>query len=249
MHTDVLWYDTAGCYSGNHVDPFHSAMKPSVGEWHKDNKYPGGPYDPPSTDPASKFAPAVELADGTPWNRIDYSSDIQPATIGDIRSTQKDISIWLRRTWLEVADTCDLDCQARGSGMTIVATLNSIALSIIALNSIFMIIGAFKGRDRVCSVYFTIFACVFQFCVLMASAGLLFSPYARLCGYSTTAVGNFPGFTLVSGKDWMMMDDYWTMVGLWATQLVLMFAFCCCGMIPAYKVTTAGGTVSFDFDQ
>lgn len=168
---------------------------------------------------------------------------------GDPRNTQKDLSIWLKRLRLEVADTCDIDCMARGSGMTAVAVLNTISLGIIALNAAIMMMGANNKGSRVCSVMLTLPACAFQFIVLMTSAAMLFSPFARLCGYSTTRTGNYPVMSLVAGDNWMMMDDYWTMVSLWAAQLVLMFVFCCCGLIAAYKPTgTAGGkTMDLDF--
>jgi hypothetical protein len=217
MHTNVLWYDTVGCKSSGHqVDPFATAIKPiKGGQWFKDNNYAAGVYDTDGGQTLTKYAPVNTLSDSK-WNRIDYSSDIVPGSISSIRNTQKDVSIWLRRLKLEVADTCDIDCHARGSGMSIVATLNTISLAIIALNAFIMILGTWRPSDRILSAYCTIFACIFQFCVLMASAGLLFSPYARLCGFSTVRVGNFPVMSLVAGKDWMMMDDYWTMVGLWA---------------------------------
>jgi len=246
MHTDVLWYDTAACYNAAHVDPFNMPLLPtnnnfgSPGQWFKDSN---GDATFASTSPA----PVQTDSSDSKWNRIDYSTDIN--VVSDPRNTQKDISIWLKRLKLEIADTCDIDCMARGSMMTVVAVLNTISLSIIALNAFIMVMGAFTARDRVCSVFFTMFACVFQFIVLMVSAGILFSPFARLCGYSTEPVGGYPVMSLVAGKDWMMMDDYWTMVGLWAAQIFLMFAFCVIGAIPAFKATgTPGNGASLGMD-
>lgn len=217
---------------------------PSPGSWFKDNDGDAMTV----TDPA----PVNSNVGGTGssvWNRIDYSTDV--VITHDPRNTQKDISIWLKRLRLEVADTCDIDCMARGSGMTAVAVLNTISLGIIALNAFIMIMGANNKGSRVCSVFLTLPACAFQAIVLITSGAMLFSPFAQLCGYSTTKTGNYPVMSLLAGDSWMMMNDYWTMVGLWFAQIVLMFVFCCCGLIGAYKPTgTAGGkqTMDLDFD-
>ena len=59
MHTDVLWYDTAGCYHNDdseYVDPFYMSLNPyfshspldKFGKWFKDRD--GDSKD--ATDPA-----------------------------------------------------------------------------------------------------------------------------------------------------------------------------------------------------
>ena len=112
--------------------------------------------------------------------------------------------------------------------MTLVAVLNSTSLGIILLNSLFMFIGTWRYRWRVCSVYCTMFACVFQFAVIIVSATFLFSRYTTtLCMRSLTSTAG--------GLLWTMADDYATNVSLWVAQIFVMFGFLICGFCSAYK--------------
>lgn len=112
--------------------------------------------------------------------------------------------------------------------MTLVAILNSTSLTIILLNALFMFIGTWRYRWRVCSVYFTIFACLFQFAIIIVSATFLFSKYtSTLCMRSLTPTAG--------ALMWTMADDYATNVSLWTSQIFLMFGFLICGFCSAYK--------------
>jgi hypothetical protein len=129
---------------------------------------------------------------------------------------------------VDLYDDCDLDCQAKGSQMSIVAALNGTALGFIGLNAVFMFIGTWRYRWRVCSVYCTLFSCLFQFATLVTSAVFLFSPYTvTLCSVSLEGTwGSMP---------WTMADDFMLNVYLWVSQLFLMFGFLACGLCSAYK--------------
>lgn len=131
--------------------------------------------------------------------------------------------------YLELVADCDADCQQRGSQMSLVAILNSTALGIICINALLMLAGTWRHRSRIVSVYCTFFACLFQFCIIVASGVMLFSPYAMFCGSSMVP-------TAGSGVMWTMADDYSTIVTLWITQIVWMFIFLCIGMCSAMKV-------------
>lgn len=129
---------------------------------------------------------------------------------------------------IEVMEDCDMDCQKMGSGMTLVAVLNQVVLGFIGLNALFMFIGVWRYRWRVCSVYCTMFMCLFQLIVLIVSATALFSKYSMVyCATSLTPTA--------PGMFWHMADDYNMNVTLWGAQIVLMFCFVCCGFCSAYK--------------
>lgn len=87
--------------------------------------------------------------------------------------------------YIELVEDCDIDCQAKGSQISVVAALNGSAMGIIALNALFMFIGTWRYRWRVCSIYCTLFACLFQFAIIVTSATMLFSQYSvSLCSIS-----------------------------------------------------------------
>ena len=113
--------------------------------------------------------------------------------------------------------------------MSLVASLNGTALGFIGLNAIFMFIGTWRYRWRVCSVYCTLFSCLFQFAVIITSATMLFSKYTTtMCATSltNTAGGALP---------WFMADDWAVNVMLWIGQIFLMFGFLACGLCSAMK--------------
>ena len=131
------------------------------------------------------------------------------------------------KKFAEFFDDCDIDCQKFGSGMNIVAILNATVLGLIGLNALFMLIGTWRYRWRVCSVYFTLFMCVFQFVVLILSGTMLFSKYSlTFCSNSLTETA--PGLM------WTMADDWQMNINLWVSQLILMFVWLCFGLCSAY---------------
>lgn len=79
----------------------------------------------------------------------------------------------LMRDYVDLVDDCDLDCQARGSQLTLVGVLLGTVYGLVCLNALFMFIGTWRYRFRICSVYFTAFVCLFQFCVIIATGVML----------------------------------------------------------------------------
>lgn len=131
--------------------------------------------------------------------------------------------------YINFIENCDLECQARGSGLTAVAQLNSISMGFICLNALFMFIGTWRYRWRVCSVYCTVIVACFQIAIIVFTAICIFSPYSlTLCSVSMTRTDG-------EGNLWTMADDWYTHVGLWASQLVLVFAFWICGWCQVWK--------------
>ena len=119
-----------------------------------------------------------------------------------------------------------MDCQKRGSAMTVVAILMRTAYGIIALNALFMFIGAWRYRARVCSIYCTFVSCLCQLILQIVAATMMFTKYNNVCMRSMT--NTFVGFR------WTMNDDFQMTFNLWVAGLILMLPFVCCGMCSAY---------------
>ena len=119
-------------------------------------------------------------------------------------------------------EDCDVDCLAKGSQLTLVAGLNQLCFGIIALNALFMFIGAFRYQDRVLSVYCTFFACLFQFCIIVVSGVILCNRWNAVCSRSLTPTAG--------GLQWTMRDDFGVCFGLWIMSIILLFPFLFCGL-------------------
>jgi len=157
---------------------------------------------------------------------VDYTTNIK--VTGKINWNDENLYKDALRQYIELMEGCDIDCQKTGSGLTIVAILNATSLGFIGLNALFMFIGTWRYRFRVCSVYCTIFSCMFQFAILITSATFLFNKYSTtLCMRSLAPTAG--------GLMWTMADDYATNVSLWFSQFFLMFGFLICGFCSAYK--------------
>ena len=100
------------------------------------------------------------------------------------------------------------------------------AYGIIALNALFMFIGAWRYRWRICSVYCTIAACLLQLILTILSSVMMFTKYNNLCTKSLT--NTFEGFR------WTMNDDLMMVLNLWIFSLLCLFPFLCCGCCSAY---------------
>jgi len=85
---------------------------------------------------------------------------------------------------IDLVDDCDIDCQVKGSQLTLVAGLNQLAYLFVGINAIFMFIGTWMYRARVMSVYCSFFACLFQFSIIVVSGVILTSPYNAICARS-----------------------------------------------------------------
>jgi len=136
---------------------------------------------------------------------------------------------------LESMKDCDMDCQAKGSQLSLVAALNVASLTLIFLNGLLGIWGGWSAFSRVAQTYFNIFTCMFQLAILFTCSAMLFTPYAMQCYTSLfPTAGGFSddstGFTL-----WTMHDDYVMIIVLWASQFIWMFIFFFIGMCGAYR--------------
>ena len=103
----------------------------------------------------------------------------------------------------------------------------STAYALIGLNSLFMFFGSWIYHFRVFSVYFTFFACLIQFVLLMVVASMLFSKYSNLCRLSQTNTFKY--------YRWTIHDDFVFTEGIWVASLFLMFIFVSIGLIQAYQ--------------
>ena len=146
---------------------------------------------------------------------------------GSINWANNDLNMELIQAFIDLANDCDMDCQKNGSQLTTIGILMGSAFGLIALNSLFMLIGAWRYRWRVCSVYCTFVACMLQFALTVASATMLFTKYNNVCGRSLT--NTFAGFR------WTMNDDVTMTFNFWLCSLILMFPFLCCGMCSTYQ--------------
>ena len=115
--------------------------------------------------------------------------------------------------------------------MTLVAGLMSLVYGLVALNALFMFIGTWRYRFRICSVYFTWFVCMLQFGVLVAVGTILDSKYNRVCMRSMTATWGV--------GIWTMADDFYVTGMMWIISFFLMFGFVCCSGCQIMKEKTA----------
>ena len=97
----------------------------------------------------------------------------------------------------------------------------------IGFNALFMFIGTWRYKWRVCSVYFTFFACLFQFIAQLTIGAMLLTKYNAVCARSLTqTAGSSP---------WTMSDDFYVTFVVWIMSFAWMFIFMCCGMCSAYN--------------
>lgn len=152
--------------------------------------------------------------------------DVDVTVTGRLDWADGSLSEDLQDAKIDLAGDCDMDCQKRGSAMTVVAILMRTAYGIIALNALFMFIGAWRYRARVCSIYCTFVSCLCQFILQIVAATMMFTKYNNVCMRSMT--NTFVGFR------WTMNDDFQMTFNLWVAGLILMLPFVCCGMCSAY---------------
>ena len=222
MHDDVVWFDTAACFSTSGQIDFIG--KVNAVNWN------------PSRWSGSWFRGTTEYPN--PINNdgaVDWSSDIVPAGPSDSMNwTDEDLYRDVLKLTIDIVDDCDIDCQARGSQLTLVAILNTAALAFVFVNNgICLALGACFATSRMIATYCNFFGCMFHMVILIVSGTFLFTPYAQMCGNSMVKT---------AGKDlmWTMSDDYSTVVFLWATSFPLLFIFFCIGLCGAYKAQGGG---------
>jgi len=140
---------------------------------------------------------------------------------GDVAIPNFDLYKDLVSAKIDVYNDCDFDCQKGGSGMTLIATLMSTMYSLIMLNACCMCCGLFDYRNRVFSLYCTLFNCMFQLIITIVCCVFLFTKYNALCARSIASTGPL---------EWNMADDFYvTSTGV-ITSFIYMCCFCGCGM-------------------
>ena len=102
-----------------------------------------------------------------------------------------------------------------------------VAYGIIGLNALFMFIGTWRHHFRICSVYCTFFACIFQFAILIACGAMMFSKYNVLCARSLKPTA--------APMLWTMADDIYITFICWVFSFIWMFVFVCCGLCSAFR--------------
>ena len=243
MHERVMWFDTKGCTDGPIIgDGLDFTVTGDNGDWIRGRT--GRDYQRYTTDQRTRYT-----ADNKPLGERHDAWD-QNIVVSGGRWGWKDLDVLERRYNAEydLRSDCDLECQQRGSGLTMVAILMGAAYGLIGLNALFMFFGSFRPMCRLCSLYCTVFACMVQLAVQLACAAFLFSDYANLCSMSLNPTGN-PRFTngqysLESGKSntlWTMADDMFVARYLWGWGFVFMFGFCCCGLCNGFQFGQGGG--------
>ena len=172
---------------------------PHIGEV---NKPDTNKYEKVTTWKASYAS--IGITDDYNWNDVDLYRDF-------------------RRDWLETIETCDVDCQAKGSQLTLIAGLLGLVYGLVGLNALAMFIGTWRYRWRVCSAYFTAVICMFQLCVLIATGCLMFTKYNGICARSMRKTSVWDGAFI-----WTMSDDFYMTFSLWIASFFTMFGFVHC---------------------
>ena len=122
-------------------------------------------------------------------------------------------------------EECDVDCQAKGSQLTIIAILMGTLYGLVWLNALAMFIGAWRYRMRICSVYFSMFLCMFHVAIIITVGVLLFTKYNGICSKSMRTTSAFDGAYI-----WTMADDFYATFSMWITSFFLLFGFMACAM-------------------
>jgi len=147
---------------------------------------------------------------------------------GSMNWKDEDLYRDLLKDYIDLMEDCDVDCQARGSQLTGIAGLLAMVYGLVYLNAIFMFIGTWRYRWRICSLYCTFCVCLVQFVVLILTGAMMFTKYNMICGRSLTE-------TAGKGNMWSMADDFYMTFSCWVTSFITMFCFVCCGMCPAVR--------------
>ena len=175
MHDNVVFFDTAACLDYGFIGDVNKAS----GGW---SPTPLNPMSESAIDSNTASIPS-RLIDPEFWssetshsvNSIDtwYHTKKILAMTDDFDWYDSEMYRNLMKDIVDLVDDCDLDCQARGSQLTLVAVLLGAVYGLVCLNALFMFIGTWRYRFRICSVYFTAFVCLFQFCVVIATGVIL----------------------------------------------------------------------------
>ena len=164
------------------------------------------------------------------YGNVDWAQswDVSLDVSGSMNWSDEDLYRDLLKDYIDLMEDCDVDCQARGSQLTTIAGLMGAIYGLVALNAVFMFIGTWRYRWRICSIYCTFGVCLFQFAALIAAGAMMFTKYNAICGRSMTE-------TMGEGNMWTMADDFYMTFSLWIISFITMFCFVCCGLCSAIR--------------
>jgi hypothetical protein len=120
-------------------------------------------------------------------------------------------------------EECDVDCQAKGSQLTIIAILMGTLYGLVWINALCMFIGTWRYRARICSFYFSGVVCMFHVAVLIAVGVLMFTRYNGICSRSMRTTSAWDGAYI-----WTMADDFYATFSMWIGSFFLLFGFMAC---------------------
>ena len=126
---------------------YEQDAEPATGLWYRDSEQPYqyryNEYgEPVGDDPeAGRYDTDISIS-GMGY----YNEDIYRDYLSD---------------FIDMVDDCDIDCQQRGSQLTMIAVLMQTLFGLISLNALFMFIGTWRYRWRICSIYCTMCMCIF----------------------------------------------------------------------------------------
>ena len=123
----------------------------------------------------------------------------------------------------DMIEECDVDCQAKGSQLTIIAILMGTLYGLVWINALCMFIGTWRYRFRICSVYFSTFLCMFHLAVLITVGVLGFTKYNGICARSMRTTSVWDGAYI-----WTMADDFYATFSMWIGSFFLFFGFWAC---------------------
>lgn len=260
MTEGTIWYDTAACRDAPHSygranraffyptttryipdpeDPTREYTNTETGETVTLPNYVPIPAvgGLPSWSPNSaltvqetgEFEP--NLSPPRPVYRAGADSDVGVVPGGKLDVYNEDLFINSLTYYIELVDECDIDCQQKGSQVTLAATLSAIPYGFAGLNALFMIIGAWSRNCRLCSIWCTLCVFIFQFAILIVTGTMIFSKYSLGCFGSLTP-------TAGEGVQWTMSDDMYSMAYLYLAGWFALFVFLCCGWCQIYHPET-----------
>lgn len=218
MHDNTIWFDTSACLHGNKfigdinkMDVVPQNYDMTNGAWKRTSDIVGSHtyYNSEQMPYGNRYGLDTRVTTTTDlgWNGDEYKNLLQAQ--------------------VDLMQDCDLDCQSRGTQLTVVAGLMTSVFAVIGLNSIFMFIGTWYFWARICSIYFTMVACMFQAAALIAAGAMLFTKYNMVCGRSL--------FYTFEPFLWHYGDDLFMTASIWVIAWFAMFIWAACGLCSAYR--------------
>lgn len=155
--------------------------------------------------------------------------DVQVSVQGKVDFWDEDLFKEALRDKITMVDDCDIECQQKGSGLSVVATIMAIPYAMFALTGIMMALGNVTPNCRVGAIFCTFCSGLVLWIMLIVSATMIFSDYSTVCRKSMVK-------TAGDGIYWYMADDFQMVILLWATSWITLNLFCCCGCMNAVNV-------------